>query len=790
MIEQARQDPEWVRQQIAQSGLTLDQIRSRLSGAGYSPDLLDSFLEASEPGALPPVITDETMQALAALGVEPAPAEGLLTVPTAIGYQTGLGLVDTLLVDSLVEETLPLFGADIFTRSPTLFQPDLGGPVPANYRLGPGDQLVLVLTGDVELIREIQVTREGYIIVPDVGQISVNSLTMSQFRGLLRERLAASYSGIRNGTTDFDVTVTRLRTNQVFVSGEVVQPSAYQLSSVATVLNALYAAGGLTERANFREIEIRRRGESTVTYDLYDLLLHGDSENDIMLQSGDVIFVPTVGIRASVSGAVVRPAYYDLKPGENLRDLIEAAGGFRADAALRRVSVSRILPPGQRGEDGPHRIVVDVRLDQGEGNELIPPYPIEPGDSVLVFDLPGARRATVRLSGAVYHPETYGWHAGMRLSELIELAGGFRPAVFSGRAHIERLNLRDSTRYLVSVELPADSTQPYPDDLLLHDYDVITVYGRDEFREERTVSIGGMVNQPGSFPYRANMTLRDLVMLARGLRDGALLDSVEVARLPADRRGGTLAMQQHIQIDSTYLLEPDGSSYAFLPGIPASGSGAPEFYLEPFDRVTVFMQPEFELLRTVVITGEVRYPGPVALLRKDERVSELVDRAGGLLTFAYPEGARFFRTLGNAGQVNLNLADALDEPGSGNDIILQPGDSLHVPEYQPTVRVNGAVHAPASILYRAGAGLDYYLENAGGLTNIADQGRIRVHYANGSAQVRRRFLFFGSSPTPGPGSTVTVPAKDPEDRVDIVRLFGTIAQMLGAAVTVIVVATR
>ena len=793
-IEQARQNPELVRQRIQQSGLSSGQIRSMLSAAGYSPDILDAYLSAA-PGDPAPDVSVETLGALEALGIEPLPAEGLVPVPLLVGQQ----VVDSLEPVPPLYQELTLFGADVFTRSPTLFQPDLGGPVPADYRLGPGDQLVLVLTGDVELLRELQVTRQGFIIVPDVGQIAVNNLTMEEFRSLMRRRLSASYSGILTGTTQFDVTVTRLRTNQVFVAGEVQQPGAYQLSSVATVLNALYAAGGLTDLANFREIAVRRQGTTVTTYDFYDLLLQGNTANDIMLQSGDVVFVPVHGIRASISGAVVRPAIYELKDGQTLRDLIDAAGGFRADAALQRISVSRIIPPSQRVEVGPQRIVVDVQV-QRDDNGAPPPFPIEAGDSVTVFGVEKARRSFVELNGAVYHPGTFGWYTGMRLSDLIELAGGFRPATFSGRAHIERINILDSTRQMLSAELPADSSQPYPDDLLLEDYDIVTVYGRDEFREERTVSIGGMVKEPGAFPYRSGMTLRDLVIQARGLRDGALLDSVEVARLPQDRRGGMLAVRLSARMDSTYLLEPRNSTYEFLPGLEAPSAGAPEFILKPLDRVTVFRQPEYELHRSVEITGEILYPGPYTLTRKDETVNDLVNRAGGLLNTAYAEGAQFFRQLLQvdtagvetvvASQVNLDLAGVLNEPGSGDDIVLQPGDSLHVPEYQPTVRVEGAVHAPTTVVFRNGAALDYYIGNAGGTTSDADEGRVSVRYANGSAAVKRKFLFFGTSPTPGPGSTVFVPEKSPKDRIDVVALFGSISQVLAAAVTVIVVATR
>jgi len=345
----------------------------------------------------------------------------------------------------------------------------------------------------------------------------------------------------------------------------------------------------------------------------------------------------------------------------------------------------------------------------------------------------------------------------------------------------------DSTRYLMEFALPEDSTVPYPDDLALDEYDIVTIYGREELRAARTVSIAGMVNEAGTYSYRTGMTLRDLVLMARGLGDGADLDVVEIARLPSDRSQGTLATRLRVPMDSTYLFEPGLSSYPRLPGPQAATRQAPEVTLEPFDQVTVFRQPEFELLRTVTIGGEVSFPGTYALMRKDERVSDLVHRAGGLLSSAYAEGARFSRSLGGTGRVNLDLARILARPGDQDDIILQPGDALAIPEYLPTVRVEGAVNAPTSVLYAGGANLEYYIGNAGGYARNADEGRVIVRYANGTAEVKGRSLFFSSSPKPGPGSLVTVPEKPEPEPVNTTQLFAAIAQIMVSAVAIIAI---
>jgi protein involved in polysaccharide export with SLBB domain len=328
---------------------------------------------------------------------------------------------------------------------------------------------------------------------------------------------------------------------------------------------------------------------------------------------------------------------------------------------------------------------------------------------------------------------------------------------------------------------------------VLEDGDVVQVDSLAGAADEYTVAITGMVQQPGTYPWRPGMTLRQLVVLARGPKIGADLREAEIAKLPADRSHGQLATTLRVPLDSTYLFERDSSgSYVGPPGVvfPARGT-ATEIPLEPYDNVLIFRQPNFELQRSVTITGEVAYPGTYALRAKDDRLADLVQRAGGLTPRAYPEGIRFVREIDNRGRINIDLPKALRDHASRDNIILQPGDSVRIPEYQPSVRVSGAVNSPGSVLYRRGAGLDYYLSAAGGFNRVADKGAVSVRFANGEVRTKSRFLFVSTSPSPGPGSEVVVPAKDPnEPRTDKVALFGAIAQILASTVAIIVVATR
>ena len=701
--------PDMIRQRLQQSGLTAEQVRARLSASGYAPNLLDAYLGGTSSGgalsgaALPAGALE--LSAIQALGLPPV-EQSYLPVDSGFIRTRGAGPASRV------------FGVDVFRRSTTQFLPLLSGPVPADYKLGAGDQLVLILTGDVELAYTLPVTREGFILIPQVGQVFVSNLTLDQLRDVLYARLGRVYSGVRRGanaSTRFDISVANVRANQVYVVGEVTQPGAYQISSLGTALTALYAAGGVTERANMRDIVVQRAGKTVATLDLYDYLLRGETRNDIRLETGDVIFVPVHGTRVDLAGAVVRPAVYELKRGQSLADLIQAAGGFRPDAALQRVSVYRLLAAAERGPGAPPRAVIDVAL----------------------APLPHGKRET----------------------------GNVPPG-----------------DPLLPVTMPS---------LALEDGDSVVVDAVRPLAGQYYVTIVGRVNKPGAYPWREGMTLRDLVLLARGPMVGADLQEAEVARLPADRTGGQLAATERVPLDSTYLFERDSlGRYVGPPGVPFPAKGAPEVPLKPYDNVLILRQPEFDLQRTVIVTGQVRFPGTYSLRTKTDRLADVIGRSGGLTRQAYAEGIRFFRAVDNVGRINVDLPRALSDTISSSNIILQPGDSIEVPEYQPAVRVTGAVNSPGSVLWKKGENLEYYLEGAGGFSYRAEKSKVSVRYANGEVRTRRRSIFGASDPKPGPGSEVFVPARDSTDRTNYVALFGAIAQILASTVAIVVVVTR
>ena len=656
---------------------------------------------------------------------------------------------------------LAIFGLDLFRNtSSTLFDPNLAGPVDRNYRLGPGDRLVLILTGDVEASYNLQVTREGFVLVPQVGQVYVANITLAQFDDLLYSRLGRVYSGVRRGggTTQFAVSVARLRSLQVFVVGDVVRPGSYRVSSAGTALTALYAAGGPSENGSLRRVEIRRDGRAAATLDVYDYLTLGDASRDGRLQDGDVVFVPPRLARVRALGEVLRPATYEIKPGETLADLVRVAGGFTALAAPRRVVIERVLPPNQRAPGGRDRVVVDA---SSTTDGAVPLVPLMNGDIVRVARIAERVRERVLVEGNVVSPGPVGLTPGMRLSDVLRAAGGLKGDTYLGQVLVSRMQ-RDSTRVQLRAVL-RDLNGAVYNDLPIQEDDEVRVFSLTTFRPERYVAIGGAVRRGGRFKYRSGMTLRDVVLLADGPTEGALLTEAEIARLPESRAGGATATTVRVPLDSTYLFGHDVGARGFVPGVATAASGAPETVLQPYDNVLIFRQPEFELQRTVFVGGEVRYAGKYALRRKTERLSDVIARAGGLTSEGYADGVVFYRTRSNTGRIGIDLPRVLRDQRARDNFVLQDGDSIVVPSYNPVVQVIGAVNAPTAVAFVPGKNIDYYIQSAGGPARDADAGRAYVRQPNGKVESKRRhfFLLPTSVPEVRAGAEVTVPDAKP-----------------------------
>ena len=788
-----------LRQRFQTSGLNREQVHARLRAEGYPEDLLDAYLPgATGEGA---VVTDDVFRAVKQLGI--ADSADIATLQGgAPGQQVQSANEKKVGAASMARDTVEkvgaeadsgfaIFGLDVFRGATSQFEANLSGPVDANYRLGPGDRLVLILTGDVEASYSLDVTREGFVVIPQVGQIYVANLTLGQLERLLGSRLARVYSGVRGmngGTTRYSISVARLRSNQVYVVGDVLRPGSYVVSSAGTALTALYAAGGPSINGSLRRVEVRRGGRTVEVLDVYDYLVRGDASHDPRLETGDVLFVPVHGPRVRLVGEIARPATYELTPGETLADLVRTAGGFRATASRQRVLIERIVPPEQRREAGRDRITIDVTSETilaAAGASV----PLQNGDVVRVFAIAERVRNRIAVGGNVYQPGAQGLVPGMRLSDALRKAG-LRPDTYLGQVLVTRLR-SDSTREQLRAAL-ADTLGRVINDFSLQEDDEIRVFSVTEFRPERFVAIGGAVKKGGRFPYREGMTMRDLVLLANGVQESAYLKEAEIARLPESRDGGRTATTVRVPLDSTYLFERKANGeYVGPPGLPAPASGAPEVLLEPYDNVLILRQPGWELQRTVVIQGEVQFPGAYALTNKTERLSDLIRRAGGVTEEAYADGIVFIRNQFGLGRVGVDLSNALRRSESSDNMILRDGDNISIPAYNSIVSIRGAVNQASNVAYVRGKGIDYYIRAAGGATRTADTDRAYVVQPSGKLEtVQTHFLRPASIPLPRPGAVVTVPEKDPNDKSDLVAILTPIGQLMASLVAIIAIAKR
>jgi polysaccharide biosynthesis/export protein len=608
--------------------------------------------------------------------------------------------------------------------------------------------------------------------------------------------------------------VARLRNIQVFVVGDVVRPGAYQISSAGTVLTALYAAGGPSENGSLRTVQVRRGGKLADSLDVYDYLLHGVNSSDVRLQSGDVVFVPVHRGFVKVAGEVSRPAVYEVLPNETLRDLIGFAGGFGPAAYQARVRIHRILPPDARGTGSRARVVVDVGPEQFAGG-AVPAVPMAAGDSVTVLSVASRLRGYVTVKGNVWVEGEVGFAPGMKLSDAIRLAGGPKPDVYLDRILISRTN-DDSTRVQLRSTF-SDSTGKVVNDLVLQEEDEIRVFSRSAFYPDRYVTVVGAVRNPGRVPYRDGMTMRDVVLLAGGVTEDADLTVAEIARRAAGTDPGVLATSIRVPFDSTFRAGggTDGQASAAQVG----AGGVPDMGLQPYDNVLIMRQTGWDTQRLVYLTGQVKHPGRYALRSKTERVKDLIERAGGLTEQSYAGGVQFFRSYapgrkpvddkpgevtqrppsprdslprGYTERVGLDLPRVLKDTKFRDNIILAAGDSINIPEYNPIVMVEGMVNSPGAVPYTQGKSLDWYVDAAGGYTQLSDSRHIYVTQPDGKREaVKRRVILADRVPKAKSGAVIFVPTKKIQEQPpNLVGTISALASVLTALVTVILVAKQ
>lgn len=663
-----------------------------------------------------------------------------------------------------------IFGKELFANASTTFEPNLRLATPLNYVIGTSDQLLIDIYGYSEVSYSLTVSPEGTINIPYAGVTQVGGLTVEAATSRIKSKLSGIYSGLSSGNTKLSVTIGNIRSIKVILTGEVMKPGTYTLPSLATLFNALYSSGGPTDNGSFRNIEVIRNGRKVATLDVYDFLLKGDLKNNIRLQDQDIIRVPVYQKRVEIVGEVKRPAIFELKENEDFNSLLSFAGGFTERAYKARVKVLGNTDTEQRIAD-----VVASEYDT---------YLPKSGDKYFVNEILDRFENRVTIEGAVFRPGQYELEPGLTVKTLIQRAEGLKEDAFTNRAYITRLT-DDLNTELISLDLQKIMNGTAEDVALMRE-DVISISSIFDLKEEYNVTINGEVRRPGKFDFSENMSLEELILKAGGFKESATPQRIEISR----RVKNSDATSVSARIAEVFQMEVDRDL----------SIEAAKFVLQPYDIITVRSSPGYEVQKQVKIEGEVLYPGFYTITKKDERLSDLVKRAGGLTALSFTEGAslkragsfesqldaekesqkiaQFQRIQRNAKDssaldvqnlairnsfVGINLTDVLEKPRSKKDLFLEDGDILNVPKQLQTVKVSGEVLSPNTVIYNKSKSFKSYIISAGGFGQNALKRRAYIIYANGSVRSTKKFLLFNNFPVVKTGSEIFVP-KNSEKR--------------------------
>ena len=666
-----------------------------------------------------------------------------------------------------------VFGRDIFNNKELSFEPNMNIATPQNYRLGPGDAVIIDIYGASQKTIQSTVSPDGEVTIEGYGPVNVSGLTVAQANARLRNTLGSRYRSSR-----VKLTVGQTKTIMVNVMGEVKTPGTYTLSAFATVFHALYMAGGTNDLGTLRNIKVYRNNRLVTVVDIYDYILNGKLTGNVRLADNDVIVVGPYDCLVTIAGKVKRPMIYEMKKNESVNSLLKYSGGFAGDAYKKSVRVNR--------KTGREYAVYNVEEFDFSS------FRVDDGDSISVDSILPRYANTVEVKGAVFRPGMY--NLGEQVNSvrtLVEHAEGMTEDAFTNRAVMHRMK-KDRTLEVIAVDI-AGIMDGKVADIPLKENDVLFIPTRQEKIVERTLTIRGEVQYPGVYQYADNETLEDFVLQAGGLTDKASTVNVMVSRRVMDAK----ALRPDSVIAKTYTLSlKDGFVI----------DGTPGFKLMPFDEVMIRQSPAYVEQQNVSITGEVMFAGLYTLDRRNARLSELFKKAGGATDQAYLKGARIIRkaneqekqrmeavlkmqreeiqknllqlasSSNNASAISqtskdvertniekfnvpseypvgIDLPEALANPGSDADIILREGDRLVIPQYNGTVKINGAVMFANTVAYEKGKKASYYIDQAGGYAADALKSKAYIIYMNGKVAK----LSHGAKVQPG--SEIVIPAK-------------------------------
>lgn len=697
---------------------------------------------------------------------------------------------------NLLKEETPVFGRNLFNNELLTFEPAMNIPAPADYILGAGDQVIIDVWGASQMTFDNVISPEGFVVVEGVGRIKLAGLTVAEADKYVNGVLSEYYSG-----SSISLSIGDIRNVKVEIVGEVVAPGSYTLSAFSTLFNALYMAGGISELGSLREIKVYRNGKQVSKIDVYDYIINGNNTGNIRLQDNDLIVVAPYNAIVNIQGKVKRPMMYEMKKDEPLAKLLAYTGGLTGDAYDRNIRVIR--------KSGREYSIHTVEKNSFGAFSLVD------GDSVYVDSIIPRFSNMVEVKGAVFHPGMYQMDGNIRtVLDLLEAADGLQEDAFLARAVMHRRKA-DRRLEVLAVDLEGilDGTSP---DVELRREDVLYIPSMNEMRGQETLKISGEVNYPGVYEFAENTTLEDFVLQAGGLTNVASTAKIDIYRRVYDPKslegGDTITEVFCFALKDGFVID-----------------GTPGFELAPFDEVHVRKSPVNNLIKSVTVDGAVNFKGDYAMHSHDYRLSDLVKDAGGFAASSYPQGARLYRkmsleekmqrdnmikqsqkqifedalrsdkafdmaisdslinlnaTFGDAYLLDIDLKNAVDNPGCDADIVLREGDKLIVPEYAATVKISGEVRYPVTVTYHEGEKLDYYIKHAGGYADRAKKNGVYAIYMNGGVKKISKL----SSKDIQPGMEIVVPAKNLKKKLttaEVVTIGSASASIATMIVTIV-----
>ena len=704
------------------------------------------------------------------------------------------------------ENDSDVFGYNVFRGTSFLsFQSNLNLPTPNDYVLGAGDKMFIDIYGASESYFQTEISPEGYAILENIGPVNLNGLTLEEAKLRLTNRFKTIYPGIQLKNTFLNISVGIPRAIRINITGEVNLPGTYNFSAFNTLYNALYVAGGITEKATLRDIKLFRNNKLISTVDVYNFLTNGDGTSNVRLENNDLILVGPYTNRIFVDGAVKTPGKFEMKDEETLLDLINYAGGLSENAYSKSIKLTRTI-------DGQLKII-DINYDQFDFFK-----PLN-GDKYVIEKIVEKYNNRVMVNGAVYRPGTFSLNEGMTVKSLIDKAEGLKTDVFFDKAYVTRTN-EDYSTSTIALNLRDELKNPT---FILQEEDVLNILSINDLSEENYIEISGQVNNPGIFPFSKNITLSDLILLAGGFKENASSNRIEINRRLASNELNENNISEILIFDLNKNLKNSTIS------------------IKPFDQIIVRKNPNFYTQQYARVEGEVMYPGKYAISSKNERISDLISRSGGFKNMAYLKGATLIRltefaelqsdlnkkiknlndlknkvsnkegtlteselllieridedlknidTNKNENQIlssyakserineilkknsvdgdipiskseaiGIDLMSIVNSPGSKSDLLLKEGDVIIVPKKLETVRLRGELLYPTTVRFISNKSLKYYINSSGGFDNKAKRSGTYIVYANGDVARTKKFLFFNIYPKAEPGSEVIVPKK-------------------------------